>query len=50
MRPTKELMVVGSVEAGGNIFSLRLFLSQFSGPVDIYGAFRSSTDPTLLIF
>lgn len=36
---------VGSVAAGGNMFSLRLFLSQFSGPVDIYGAFRSSTDP-----
>ncbi len=37
---------VGSVATGGNILSLRVFLPEFSVPVDIYGTFISSNNPT----
>jgi hypothetical protein len=35
---------VGSVATGGNLLSIQIGLNPFSGPVDIYGAFRVSTD------
>ncbi|MBI5676195.1 MAG: hypothetical protein HZC48_10290 [Nitrospirae bacterium] len=36
---------IGSVASGGNTLSVHIGLNQFSGPVDIYGAFTVSADP-----
>ena len=36
---------LGSVAIGGDTLSIQIGLNQFSGPVDIYGAFTVSADP-----
>ena len=36
---------IGSVASGGNILGIQVSLNQFAGPVDIYGAYRISTNP-----
>lgn len=35
----------GSVTSGGDLLSVKVWLNQFSGPVDIYYAFTAITDP-----
>jgi hypothetical protein len=39
---------VGSVATGGYLFGLHIALEQFSGPVDIYGAYSLSSDPQII--
>jgi hypothetical protein len=39
---------LGPVAVGGNILTVQIGLNQFSGPVDIYGAFILSTNPTIV--
>lgn len=39
---------VGSVATGGYLFGLHIAFEQFSGPVDIYGAYSLSSDPQII--
>lgn len=41
-------VAVGPVAVGGNVLTLQVGLNQFSGPVDIYGAFIVNTNPTIV--
>ncbi len=36
---------IGSFAAGGDILSIQISLNQFAGSVDVYGAYKISTDP-----